>query len=133
MEALRKDGLLLWWLQLSEEFILQDAVIVLILLCNFGAFTLTNAIVIEELNNSNCQLNMSEANPFVKPFMQDGYTFLLRASFNWVAILGFYWYVRSRRKDDDFLWKFVSFGLVALLITSGLDFLNDYGYYLALR
>jgi len=116
-------------------FRLMDIAVVLLILMNFGAVALTNALVVKkypklveilsEANVVQAKMNDYEVHPNAMPLLKA----FIRQAMIWAFILFSYIYYRSR------IWTELQLGVMVSIvcfyfIICGRDFFNDFGYYI---
>ena len=117
----------------SLWFKAMDIMIVLIILFNFGAIFTTNflvvkaepTIVLREANIVQAELNQIEAVPKEEGFKMMKAIYL--NSLIWAVFIVWYIYNRNTIFSDQALY-FMLFLLMFILILTGTDFINNFGY-----
>lgn len=120
----------------KKIFLLFDIAVILVVLMNFGALAITNALVVKEDPN----IEFVEVNPVVaerggyvehpdsnRKMTQFEITFIF-----WTLLIIFYVLFRNNIKNEFWL-SFLSLYILLFSIAFGTDFINDFGYYVGVK
>lgn len=114
-------------------FRLMDTKVLLLVLMNFGAVTLTNVLLIKqqpdaillEANTIQAEAHGYEQHPQASSLIKA----LVYQAFLWALLLFCYIYYRRRVYNEKQMW--VMLGIVSFyFMLCGIDFFNNYGYYI---